>query len=283
MDFRYESHAKVNLFLNVAARRSDGYHNIETIFQSIGLRDTLQFQSKATGIALECSSKEVGSAADNIVSAAARLLQSECECTQGVHVRLEKRIPVSAGLAGGSGNAAATLHALNTMWGLELTSERLHELALRLGSDVPFCLKGGTVAATGRGEQMRRLPDLSGVWFVLVHPQILVSTAEAYRRLSPTSAGGSLEQAIDALDNRDWGTLLYNEFESIIFDDFPQLAALKGRLMDAGCAGALMSGSGPTLFGICHSEIEARGVAGAFDGESVSISQPVTQGFTHCG
>ncbi len=285
------SYAKINLYLDVLARRPDGFHNIETIFQTVGLWDELTLTSQPSGIALECSVPCLGTGPDNLVHRAATLLQDRTGCTRGAHIILKKNIPIAAGLAGGSGNAAACLVALNDLWELELPPETLSECALELGSDVPYCMLGGTAAATGRGEELAPLDALAETWFVLVHPQLHVSAAQVYgspllRRNSEERADGrtaGFQHAIDLLGAGDWPGLIFNTMEEPVFHDYPELAQLKARLLEAGCCAAVMSGSGPTVFGVAASEALARTAARTLHGHTTSVVPCVAMGLALTG
>ena len=273
---RYRSYAKINLYLDVLERRADGFHDIETIFQTVDLSDTLEFEPHAAGIAVE----------SNLVYRAAKLLSGEAGRDLGVRVAIHKRIPVAAGLAGGSGNAAAALVAIDRLCDLRIPKDRLGELALMLGSDVPYCLEGGTMAATGRGERLTPLPPIHPVWFVLLHPRIAVSTPWVYnhpdlpRNAAPRIEGRTrgFDEAIARLASGDIAGTLFNAMESVVFVQYPGLGQLKQRLLDAGCCGARMSGSGPTVFGVCTSESQAREVATRFRDVGWTIAGPVFKG-----
>ncbi|MFA6240688.1 MAG: 4-(cytidine 5'-diphospho)-2-C-methyl-D-erythritol kinase, partial [Candidatus Hydrogenedentales bacterium] len=174
------SHAKVNFYLDVVRRRRDGYHDIETLFQTISLADTLVVEVRPAELSMECSNPALECGPSNLVLKAAEMLRKATGCRIGAHMNLAKRVPIAAGLAGGSGNAAAALVALNALWNLDLPNARLRRMALALGSDVPYCLEGGTVAATGRGERMCKLNPVPESWLVLVHPPFAVSTRAVY-------------------------------------------------------------------------------------------------------
>lgn len=274
---RVRSYAKINLYLDVLKKRRDGYHNIETIFQSVSLCDDLTFEPlESPDLTLECSDPTLDTGPANLVTKAAALLQQTAHCQLGAHIRLTKRIPIAAGLAGGSGNAAATLLALNRLWDLRLDQAALHGLALQLGSDVPYCLRGGTVAATGRGEIMTELAPLRETYFVLVHPPVRVSTRDVYnsprliRNVRRPTAGRTpaFRAALRELESGRLERAIANAMESAVFHDHPELAEIKRTLLAAGCIAAAMSGSGPTLFGLCPTtagrptaEIVARAIA----------------------
>ncbi|MFO7974179.1 MAG: 4-(cytidine 5'-diphospho)-2-C-methyl-D-erythritol kinase [Candidatus Hydrogenedentota bacterium] len=266
---KIRAHAKINLYLDVLDRRSDGFHNIETIFQTVSLSDELTFTDLAFGIELECSRPDLSTGPDNLVRKAAALLQAKTGCTRGAGIYLEKNIPVAAGLAGGSVNAAAALEGLNALWELGLSHEELRAFALELGSDVPYCLEGGTRGATGRGEELFPLPSLPETWCVLVHPPVQVSTPAVYnspdldRNTEHPSEGRtpSFRKALEALRKGDWQHAVFNRMEGPVFAQYPELGSLKQRLLDARCIAAAMSGSGSTLFGICASRDAAEHTA----------------------
>lgn len=283
---RYRSYAKLNLFLEVVSRRPDGYHELETVFQTVGLYDELTFESDCDDIILEGTSVEVPSGQENIVLQAAKLLSDRYDVGKGVRITLDKRIPVAAGLAGGSGNAAATLTALNVLWQLGLDAATLHALALELGSDVPYCLVGGTVAATGRGEQLESLPALAPTWFVLVHPQLHMSTAAVFNHpdlnapatQSENDSGDAFVACVRAIRAGEALSEIHNRLEEIVFAEHSELEAVKQGLLDAGCSVAGMSGSGPTIFGICASQSDADAVVRDFSEFSTSVVQSVDVG-----
>lgn len=282
----YRSYGKINLYLDIRDRRTDGFTNIETVLQSIDLWDRLQFEARPSGISLTCSDPALGNGPENLVYRAAESIQKRAGITSGVSIHLEKNLPVAAGLAGGSGNAAATLVALNSHWQLGWSTEQLCELGAELGSDVPFCLVGGTVAATGRGEILEPLPLLPPHWLVLVHPPLAITAGHAYghpnlsRNISAPKDGKTpaFRTALERLASNDPAPMVFNRMESGIFVDHPELAEIKHQLLEHGCQAAAMSGSGPTVFGLCTSENDARDRAGAFPGYRTSVVQTTTQG-----
>ena len=265
----YRSYAKINLYLDVLARREDGFHAIETIFQTISLFDTLHCTLKPKILKLKVEGAELSHGNDNLVMRSARLLREHYGITQGAQMVLNKRIPIAAGLAGGSGNAAAALIALNALWDIGAPLDELQELAASLGSDIPYCLVGGTQAGTGRGEQLTALEPIPLTWLVLAHPPIAVSTAEIYNHPKlfksgaiPGATGMSsrLEEAIQRYKEAPLGSIVFNAMEFAALGTYPIIAEYKKRLEAAGCAGVLMSGSGPTVFGLCSSETHAQEV-----------------------
>lgn len=282
----YRSYAKLNLYLDVLNKRRDGFHNIETIFQTVSLADDITFEDQPNLITMTCSSTELDTGEGNLVHRAAMLLREQAGCKMGVRIHLEKRIPIAAGLAGGSGNAAATLIALNKFWDLRLSDERIRGLALKLGSDVPYCTLGGAAAATHRGEELISLPPIAPVWFVLVHPSIAVSAGHAYNHPmlehSPQTpfAGRTpaFRGAIRTLAGGAIPYIIFNRMERPVFHDYPQLAEIKQRLLDLGCSAAAMSGSGPTIFGVCSERRLAARIAEMLPEYRTSIVNPVPVG-----
>jgi len=282
----YRSYAKVNFYLEVLARRDDGYHDLETIFQTVDLFDELRFTETSSEVTLTCAAPNIGPPENNLVCRAAALLKKECNCACGVHIELTKRIPVAAGLAGGSGNAAATLHALNRLWDLGLTDTCLHALAKKLGADVPYCLIGGSMAATERGDLLSPIGPLPETWLVLLHPALSVSTAHVFNhprlKCSETEPVDkntpALARAIAAAETGDWSRTLFNRLEDVVFEEHAELAELKQRLLDAGCAAAVMSGSGPTIFGVCETEQEAQHVASTISDIETAVAKTVAIG-----
>lgn len=260
--------AKINLYLEILGSRPDGYSEVAMVLQSIHLADRLQLKCRPHGIHLTCDRPEVPADARNLAYQAAELLQKECHSAAGVEIHIEKHIPVAAGLAGGSADAAAVLVGLNQLWGLGLTVGELQSLAARLGSDIPFCIQGGTQLATGRGEVLEPLADWEGIPVLLAKPKHLgVSTAWAYQAFrsrreilgatAPSEpALPTLPQALAALSRQDPPALarsLRNDLEQVVLPEYAIVGELRQALLSAGALGSLMSGSGPTVFGIMPS------------------------------
>ncbi|MEN9225948.1 MAG: 4-(cytidine 5'-diphospho)-2-C-methyl-D-erythritol kinase [Thermostichus sp. HHBFW_bins_43] len=257
--------AKINLYLEILGSRPDGYSEVAMVLQSIHLADRVQLKRRHHGIQLTCDHPEVPADASNLAYKAAELLQKECHSSAGVEIHIEKHIPVAAGLAGGSANAAAVLVGLNQLWGLGLTVGELQRLASRLGSDIPFCVQGGTQLATGRGELLEPLADWEGIPLLLAKPRHLgVSTAWAYQAFrsrqgdaasTPTPAS-TLPQVLAALNRQDPLALakgLRNDLEQPVLAEYALVRELRQAILSAGALGSLMSGSGPTVFGIMPS------------------------------
>ena len=257
-----KARAKINLTLDVTGRRPDGYHELASVMQQLDLADTLVLEP-AREVSLAVEPPVVAAGEDNLVMRAARLLSEYGGVRQGAAMRLYKRIPVGAGLGGGSADAAAALEGLNTFWGLGLGPDALRELGARLGSDIPFCLTGGTALVTGRGETVRPLAPLPSVTVVLVKPLFAVSTAQIYRWWDDLAAGGgdATCAVLAAVAAGDWLRLaqnLGNDLERITCARYPEVREIKKRLAAAGAWGVLMSGSGPCVFGLWPDENTAR-------------------------
>ena len=259
--------AKINLTLDIQSLRPDGYHEIETIMQTIELHDRLFLEPVQEGISLTCDHLGVPLGEDNLIYRAAVLLQEYTGLRKGAIIILDKNIPLAAGLAGGSTDAAAALRGLNSLWKLGLTASELMVLGDRLGADVPFCLVGGTALARGKGEVLFSLPPLPRLGVVLAKPPFGVSTAQAYRQYDLTGGGPRPDTKVmlAAIEGKDV-TRIYHLLANVLEDTaallHPEIITIKNLLLSAGAKGAAMSGSGPTVYGLCESEEGARAVAG---------------------
>ena len=264
-DIRLRAHAKINLYLDVVGKREDGYHNLETIFHSIGLHDEVIIRKQETkGIKIRCEHVGVPSDSRNLAFRAAQCLSDEVGGIGGIAIDIHKRIPVAAGLAGGSANAAAVLHGLNQLFELDFTQNVLMRLGGRLGADVPFCLHGGAALGLGIGDQLTSLPALSNVSLLLLNPGVEVSTASVFKKLNfsltkPERASIIIKTHVEKGDVVGIGKNLYNRLEVPVFSEYPEVFALKNELStQAGCYGALMSGSGATVFAVMQDANAAR-------------------------
>jgi 4-diphosphocytidyl-2-C-methyl-D-erythritol kinase len=257
----YKACAKINLYLDVIGKRPDGFHNIETIFQSISLHDTLKFASNPTELEILTAHPQMPPQEQNLVYKAALVLQQETETSCGAGIALDKNIPIAAGLAGGSADAATTLAALNLLWETGLDDDALLSIAARVGSDVPFCFLGGTAAGTGRGQKLTTLPPLDKRWLVIVTPPFAVSTADAYTSLTVRPCGESgqeeltdrFRRVLELVRSGNVEEVLYNAMERVVTEKYPEVGELKRVLERAGCTATLMSGSGPAVFGFVPS------------------------------
>ncbi len=254
--------AKINLYLDVLARRADGFHDIKSVMQSVSLCDVISCErsTRVGKISLECSDSSLSCGEDNLAYRAAKLFFEHYGIDAGVELYIEKNIPISAGLAGGSTDAAATLVILNEMFGCDASTHELCMLGARLGSDVPFCIVGGTCAALGRGEELDVLFSELVLELVIAKAGEGISTPAAYGMLDERFGAdlaedfGSLEAVASAMCLEDELALsrsLHNTFESVILERHePARLAKEYMLSSDGCRAALLSGSGPAVFGI---------------------------------
>lgn len=247
--------AKINLTLDVLHKRPDGFHEVEMVMTTVDLADRVWLRSTDDGkIIIKASEQYIPTDRKNLAYQAAELLQQTYGIHEGVEITLEKTIPVAAGLAGGSSDAAATLRGLNRLWGLQLSGATLAEIGSKIGSDVSFCVYGGTALATGRGEVIEKLPAPPNCWVILAKPAISVSTGDIYRNLKLDHVEHPQTTAmIEALHNGDYSKMassLGNVLESVTLEKYPDVVFLKKQMKKFGADAVLMSGSGPTVFGL---------------------------------
>lgn len=258
--------AKINLFLRVKARRSDGFHEIETIYHSISLADIVTVTPSKTGLSVSCDDHAVPRDDSNLAVRAAAMALGEAlpqaaagpsgaAGVRGLHIDIAKRVPMGAGLGGGSADAAGSLVAVDRLFGLGLTASKLERLAEAIGSDVKFMVRGGCAIGRGRGEELEWLPALPPLPIVVVVPELTISTAWAYESLKMelTREDTHLTMMADALRKEDVAglcDLLENDFERLVFGRFPIVKRIKDELIGLGARGALMSGSGSSVYGI---------------------------------
>jgi 4-diphosphocytidyl-2-C-methyl-D-erythritol kinase len=256
-----KSPCKVNFLLNILGKRPDGFHELETVMQPIALHDELQFSRGGTTVKLTCSEPSLPTDSGNLVYRAAESFLRTAKIHEGIRIHLQKRIPMAAGLGGGSGNAATTLLALNEIFGGPLSLAELHGIATGLGSDIPFFLQDQPALATGRGETitpLRPFQALNGMAALLIHPGFGIATAWAYRELARFPAAlrgtpGRAAQLISALQTTDIaaaGRLFYNSLEAPALEKYPLLQLYQEFLSENGVWATLMSGSGSTTFAI---------------------------------
>lgn len=267
MMFKLEARAKINLTLEILGKRPDGYHELRTVFQTLRLSDELVFLSAPETLEIECSSPWVPQGEENLIYRAASALARYAKRSFGAKILLKKRIPVGAGLGGGSADAAAALVGLSRLWGLDLSMEELLKVACDIGADVAFALLGGTALGEGRGEILTPLPALAEFWTVIVQPDFQILAHDAYGlwdRRASTSGGEASQRMIEAITNGDLRAIascLHNDFEETLFPIYPDLARIKEALLGCGCLGALLCGSGSCVFGIAESFGEIKRIA----------------------
>lgn len=254
--------AKINLTLDVLYKRPDNYHEVEMIMTTVDLADRIGLEPRTDGqIKIISTDRFVPNDERNFAYQAAKLLKDTYGITEGVSIKIDKEIPIAAGLAGGSSDAAATLRGLNEMWNLNLTMDELAEHGAKIGSDVSFCIYGGTALATGRGEKIKELPAPPTCWVVLAKPKIGVSTADVYGGLKLEGIKHpDTKQMIEAIETQDYELVcksLGNVLETVTFKLHPEVITIKEQMQRFGADAVLMSGSGPTVFGLVDSETRA--------------------------
>ncbi len=253
-DLVMEAPAKINLFLEVLERRADGFHELDTVMQAVSLSDTLELRARGAGeFSVSVTGLPAPTDENNLVLRAARLLAERGGHNQGVHVSLHKRIPIGGGLGGGSSDAAAVLRGLNSLWGLGAGCDELQTLGAELGSDVNFFLHGGTALCRGRGELVEPLQSYKPIRYLLYVPQVLSLTRDVYARLRmPLTvhrrSSNRMRRALERGDRTELGLSLFNRLEGPAFELYPDLAAAKAGLARGRVLGALLSGSGSTLY-----------------------------------
>lgn len=258
--------AKINLGLDVLRRREDGYHEVKMIMQTIGLYDDLEIRkTKTPGIQVKTNLYYLPTNENNLVYKAAKLLMDEFQIQDGVSIQLKKRIPVAAGMAGGSSDGAAVLWGINQMYGLGLSMQALMERGVRLGADVPYCIQRGTALAEGIGEKLSVLPPMPKCTILIAKPGISVSTKFVYENLHANDLKPEqhpdVDSMIEAMRQKDLGLLcsrMGNVLETVTIPAYPVINEIKRTMMDNGAIGSMMSGSGPTVFGIFDSPVAAK-------------------------
>lgn len=271
MDIIEKAPAKINLGLDALYKRQDGYHELEMVMASVDLADRLTFETiNENKIIIDTNNSFLPLDRRNHVYQAAELLKRTYQQSKGIKIHIEKRIPVAAGLAGGSSDCAATLRGLNRLWELNLSNDRLAELGCQIGSDVPYCIEGGTAFVTGRGEKIEMLPAMPQCWVVLVKPKMSVSTSSIFSSLSFNSIDhpdiNGLKQAIVLNDYAMMTQKIGNALEGVTIKRHPIIQQIKDRMVKYGADAALMSGSGPTVFALCSKKTRAQRIYNGLKG-----------------
>lgn len=262
-----EAYAKVNLGLDVLRRRPDGYHEVKMVMQTVDICDTLTFIKKSEqGIILKTDKEELSAGGDNLICRAAKILFDKADIRQGVDILLQKRIPIAAGMAGGSADAAATLLGLNELFELGLSVEELKALGVSLGADIPYCIMGGTALSEGIGEILTKLPPPPKCIVVVAKPNINVSTKFVYENLHADALPyhPDIDGMVEALKAGDLSGItdrMGNVLETVTVREYPIIDTIKNVMKSAGAENALMSGSGPTVFGIFTIDEQAQKAA----------------------
>ena len=277
-----DAFAKINLTLDILDKREDGYHDVELVLQSIALADNLELAQIDSGIKFEMNVDNVvggetlSNDNNNLAYRAAELVMQSCNLSSGVFIRLTKKIPIAAGLAGGSTDAAAVIRGMNQLFNLRLTTDKMCELGAQIGSDVPFCIVGGTCLAYGRGEKLKRLADLPSIPIILLKPRGAIPTAWAYKTYDDDKSPdhpdtAAICEAINLSDYEAVYELIFNVLERVAIKKYPAITSYKEKLIEAGAVAAMMSGSGPSIFGIAKTRDDALRIAETFKDSGVQV------------
>lgn len=263
-DISLKALAKINLGLDVVRRREDGYHEVRMIMQTIHLYDRLKItKTKTPGIEIHSNLPFLPVNENNLVYKAGKLLMDEFDIREGVRVDLLKRIPVAAGMAGGSSDAAAMLYGINQLFELKLSRQALMERGVTIGADVPYCLMRGTALAEGIGEKLKQLPPMVKCPVLIAKPQISVSTKFVYQnlKLDEHTVHPDIDTLIQDIRNKDLQAVardMGNVLETVTIPNYPVIAQIKEQMMHSGAVNSMMSGSGPTVFGLFENEKQAQ-------------------------
>lgn len=265
-----KSYAKVNLTLHIGRKLENGFHPINSLMQQIDLADDISIEKLPEDtIEIECSASIPTK--KNLCYSAARLMKTKFGIKDGVRISIEKKIPIGAGLGGGSSNAAAVIIAMNSMFNLNLADEKLREIAREIGSDVPFFISGGSAYISGTGENVEPLEGLPCMHVVLVYPEFEVSTKMAYGLWDKNGNSSSPVSPNSLKDLHSIAASLSNDLQSVIFDSYEGLQDIREKLIQMGALNASLSGSGPTIYGIFRTEEEANHAAEKFRSENLTV------------
>ncbi len=276
--FKIQAPAKINLSLDILSKRDDGYHNIESIMHPINLCDIITIEEIEEDLIISCNNESIPIGHENTVYKAAEIILRETGLKRGLHINIENNIPIGAGLGGGSADAAATILGINELFSLGLTIEEMSKLGSWVGSDVPFCVMRRTALVRGKGEEVIPIEASIDPWFVLIIPDFSIYTKDAYKAFDEIKIMDKRLPKVDEMlkviscgDCKGLCKELYNVMEIPVFQRFPVLKEIKERLIAKGALGALMSGSGSTIFGIAESEKAAKDIADKAKASFVSL------------
>ena len=269
---RLKAHGKINIGLDVTGKRPDGYHLVRMILQTVDLHDDIVVRRQKEGIVIKTNRPFIPCDERNLAYKAAKALMDAYDLPGGIRIDIGKRIPVAAGMAGGSTDAAAVLKAMNAIYELQMSQEEMDKIAVKLGADVPFCLRRGTYLAEGIGEELTKLPDMPRCYCLLVNPGFGVSTKQAYEKIDaiPELIHPDIDSVINRLGRKDLegiASFMGNVLEQAVIPDYPEIQRIKDRLKESGAIGAMMSGSGPTVFGLFDQKEMLDKAFEAFEGE----------------
>ena len=263
-EIEIDSYSKINLTLNILGKRQDGYHNIETIMQSIKLADRIFIKEGKEGVKIKCSHPLVPVDTQSLAYRSAEKILNRYRIARGVEIEIDKKIPLASGMAGGSANSASILVGINKLFALNLSNKDLREMGEELGMDVPFCIQNGTALAYHRGEKVIPLPPINPpLWIIIINPGFEIPTKWAYNNLDldlikkEKKNTKAMLEALKEGEVRGIAKNLFNSFEGLIIRKYPEIGKIKDRLIEEGALGAIMSGSGPTVFGIAQNKEQA--------------------------
>ena len=267
-----KAYAKVNIGLDVTGRREDGYHLVKMILQTVDLYDEISVRKQETGITVQTNKPFLPTDERNLAYKAAKILIEEFNLSEGVRIDIGKNIPIAAGMAGGSTDAAAVLKLMNDIFELDLDRKELDRIAIRLGADVPFCLRKGTYLAEGIGEELTKLPDMPHCYLAIVNPHFGISAKWSYEQLDKMTEikHPDIDGIISAMGTHDLERVslkMGNVLEKAALENYPQIQEVKDKLKSAGAMSTLMSGSGPTVFGVFADEEGCNQGLALFKGE----------------
>ena len=261
--YELKAYAKINLGLDVVRRLENGYHEVKMVMQTVGIYDVLSFEKTDTGIVITTDAGELPTDENNLIYKAARLMMDTYGISEGVQIHLQKNIPIAAGMAGGSTDAAATMKGLNQLFDLGCSQQELMTLGVKIGADVPYCIMGGTALAEGIGEKLTVLPPAPECILLVAKPDINVSTKYVYEHLDAAGIAKHPDIAgmVDAIEKGSLGGIvdrMENVLETVTVTAYPVIDTLKKRMKELGAVNSLMSGSGPTVFGIFTEQEKAK-------------------------
>jgi len=261
---RLKANAKINLFLDILGKRRDGYHNIKTIFQEVSLYDDINIEEKGKGIRIICDKPEIPTDNRNLVYKAADLIKRYSNINKGILIKIKKRIPVGAGLGGGSSDAAALLKGLNKIWCLKLSKKVIIDIGRKIGADVPFFIEGGKCLATGIGDILKPISLRKKEWYVIVKPCFGISTKYVYSQLTKINKNSKI-------------SLYFNRLEEVVIPVYPEIGEIKDKLVSFGASISLMSGSGSCVFGVVNNKNKGKKIRDLLrkDGYSVWLVHSV--------
>ena len=263
-EIEIDSYSKINLTLNILGKRQDGYHNVETIMQSINLADRIFIKEEKEGIKIKCSHPLVPIDTQSLTYRSAEKILNRYRIKKGVKIEIDKKIPLASGMAGGSANSASILVGINKLFALNLSNKDLREIGEELGMDVPFCIQNGTAIAYHRGEKVTPLPPINPpMWIIIINPGFEIPTKWAYNNIDLDQIKREknntkvMLKALKEVGLEEIAKNLFNSFEELIIKKYPEIGKIKDRLIEESALGALMSGSGPTVFGIAQNKEQA--------------------------